>query len=225
MNSALLRGLGASLSIAVGYVPVAISFGLAAVYADIPPYMAVLISLLVYAGAAQFVLISLVAGGGAAFSIVGVVLLMNLRHLFYGPAILARLDGSARSLPLAALAAGLTDEVFATSVGKLREQPVHEREHWYAGLQLGAYTSWVAGTAVGAWFGHDWLSSSVVLSQTLGFVLPALFLALLLEIRTLVRPSVLAGAALVSFLALMILPGYVAILAGMGAGVLMALRS
>lgn len=225
MRSALFRGLGASLSIAVGYVPVAISFGLAAVYADIPPYMAVLISVLVYAGAAQFVLISLVAGGGAAFSIVGVVLLMNLRHLFYGPAILSRLDGSARKLPLVALAAGLTDEVFATSVGKLGEQPTEERERWYAGLQLGAYASWVVGTAVGAWFGHDWLSSSAVLSQTLGFVLPALFLALLLEIRALVRPSVLVGAALVSLLALTVLPGYAAILAGMGAGVLMALRS
>ncbi|NYT77335.1 AzlC family ABC transporter permease [Alcaligenaceae bacterium] len=225
MRSALLRGLGASLSIAVGYVPVAISFGLAAVYADIPPYMAVLISVLVYAGAAQFVLISLVVGGGAAFSIVGVVLLMNLRHLFYGPAILSRLDGSTRKLPLVALAAGLTDEVFATSVGKLREQPAQERELWYAGLQLGAYASWVAGTAVGAWFGRDWLSNSAVLTQTLGFVLPALFLALLLEIRTLVRSSVLVGAALVSLLALTMLPGYAAILVGMGAGILMALRS
>lgn len=224
-RGAFLRGLGASLSIAVGYVPVAISFGLAAVYADISPLMAVLVSVLVYAGAAQFVLISLVSGGGAALSIIGVVLLMNLRHLFYGPSILARFDEPARRLPLVVLAAGLTDEVFATSVGKLREQPAPEREYWYAGLQLGAYAAWVAGTAVGAWFGRDWLSSSAILSQTLGFVLPALFLALLLEIRALVSWPVLAGAAVVAFLALLVLPGYVAILAGMSAGILMALRS
>lgn len=224
MKPAFVRGLFDSLSIAVGYVPVAVSFGLAAVYADISPWMVVLVSILVYAGASQFILISLVASGSAALSIVGIVLLMNLRHLFYGPALMVRLDKTQRRLPMLLLAAGLTDEVFATSISKLERQPVHERESWYAGLQLGAYLAWVGGTALGAFFGHDWVHDSLLLSQTLAFVLPALFFALLLEIRRVVAFPVLAGAAAATLLSLSILPAYGAIVAGMLVGALLGLR-
>lgn len=225
MRAAFFRGLADSLSIAVGYVPVAVSFGLAAIYAGMPPFMAVLTSLLVYAGASQFILISLIAGGGSAAGVVGIVLLMNLRHLFYGPALLAKLQGARRKLPTIALAAGLTDEVFAASISKLARQPAEQREPWYLGLQLGAYLSWVGGTALGAYFGHDWIQDTPIVSQTLGFVLPALFFALLLEIRKLVRRRVLAAAAIAAALALMVLPSYAAIVLGMLAGALMAWRT
>lgn len=224
MKHAFFRGLFDSLSIGLGYVPVAISFGLAAVYADISPWMAVLVSILVYAGASQFILVSLVASGGAALSVIGIVLLMNLRHFFYGPALIAKLGKTRRRLPLFVLAAGLTDEVFATSISKLDSQPVQEREHWYAGLQLGAYLAWVGGTALGAFFGHDWISGSPLLSQTLGFVLPALFFALLLEIRHIVPAYVLVGAGLATLLGSLLLPAYGAIIAGMLAGALLSAR-
>lgn len=224
MRSPFFRGLLDSLSIAVGYVPVAISFGLAAVYADISPWLAVLVSILVYAGASQFILVSLVASGGSAFSIVGIVLLMNLRHFFYGPALIGKLGSSQRRLPVFVLAAGLTDEVFATSISKLAQQPAHERESWYVGLQLGAYLSWVGGTAIGAFFGHDWVQESPILQQTLGFVLPALFFALLLEIRQIVPGYVLAGAGIATLLSLVVLPAYGAIVVGMLVGALLGGR-
>ncbi|NYT36628.1 branched-chain amino acid ABC transporter permease [Allopusillimonas soli] len=224
MTRAFLRGLRDSLSIAIGYVPVAISFGLAAIYAGMTPGMAVMTSMLVFAGASQFILASLLAGGGAAASVIGVVLLMNLRHLFYGPAVLTHLGNGQRRLPLPLLAAGLTDEVFATAIARMGRQPAAQREFWYAGLQLGAYLAWVLGTAMGAWFGGDWLQASPLLAQTLAFVLPALFLALLLEMRHLVPSRVLVAAALASALGLCIMPSHAAMMAGMAAGALMALR-
>lgn len=223
MNSAFFRGLAASLSIVVGYVPVAISFGLAAIYAGFSAPLAVLVSVLVYAGASQFILLTLVAGGGTAASVVGIVFLMNLRHLFYGPALATRL-GKPRRLPLLALAWGLTDEVFATAISRLERQTEKDREAWYMGLQLGAYSSWVGGTAVGAFFGQDWIKDSEILMQTLGFVLPALFFALLLEIMPLVSRGVLWAAGAVAVLALLVLPAYGAIIAGMLAGALYASR-
>ena len=222
--SPFAAGLRDSLSIAIGYVPVAISFGLAAVYAGMSPALALMTSLFVYAGASQFILLSLLAAGGAPASVVGIVLLMNLRHLFYGPAMLGRMDPGQRRLPLPLLAAGLTDEVFATSMARLRQQPAAGREYWYAGLQLGAYASWVGGTAIGAWFGQDWLEQSPLLAGMLGFVLPALFFALLLEIRVLVAGRVLAGAGIAAGCALLWLPSYAAIIAGMVAGALLAMR-
>ncbi|RTZ47899.1 branched-chain amino acid ABC transporter permease [Candidimonas sp. SYP-B2681] len=224
MTCPFFRGFTDSISIAVGYIPVAISFGLAAVYADLSPWLAVLVSLLVYAGASQFILISLVASGTAAFSVVGIVLLMNLRHLFYGPAVLSSLAPSKRSVPVLFLAAGLTDEVFATSISRMAKQPPEERESWYLGLQLGAYLAWVGGTAIGAFFGHDWVRDSEILMQTLGFVLPALFFALLLEIRRVVPTYLLVGAAAATILCLSVLPAYGAIVAGMAAGALLGAR-
>jgi 4-azaleucine resistance transporter AzlC len=219
-----LRGLADSVAIAVGYIPVAISFGLAAVHADLSPWLAVLVSVLVYAGASQFILISLVASGTAALSVVAIVLLMNLRHLFYGPAVLSALDPSKRNVPALFLSAGLTDEVFATSISRLAKQPSGERESWYLGLQLGAYLSWVGGTAIGAFFGQDWVRDSEILMQTLGFVLPALFFALLLEIRRIVPAYVLGGTAVATALCLWLLPAYGAIVAGMLAGALLSAR-
>ncbi len=224
MSRAFLIGLRDSLSIAIGYVPVAISFGLAAVYAGLTPWMALLTSLLVYAGASQFILISLLVGGGASVSVIGIVLLMNLRHLFYGPAVLGQLGAGKRRLPLPLLAAGLTDEVFATAMARMQRQAEQGREYWYAGLQLGAYASWVGGTAIGAWFGQDWLAQSAWLAQTLGFVLPALFFALLLEIRQMVAPRVLIAACMAAAVLLCLLPSYAAMIGAMAIGAAIAAR-
>ncbi|WP_394059953.1 AzlC family ABC transporter permease [Alcaligenes sp. WGS1538] len=223
IKSAYLRGMRDSASIALGYVPVAISFGLSAVHAGLSPWLAVLVSLVVYAGASQFILISLLAAGAAYPSILGIVVVMNLRHLFYGPALLGFFSGP-RTVRSLWLAPGLTDEVFAASAGSLSRQPPGEQESWYCGLQLGAYLSWVGGTALGAFFAGDLLGQSPVLEKTLGFVLPALFFALLLEIRRSAPMMVMAGAGLAALLAMLTLPSYLAIVVGMLAGGLMALR-
>ncbi len=223
IGSAYRRGLRDSASIALGYVPVAISFGLAAVHAGLSPWVAVLVSLVVYAGASQFILISLLLAGAAYPSILGIVLVMNLRHVFYGPSLMGFFTGP-RTVSSLFLAPGLTDEVFAASAAGIARQPPLEQESWYCGLQLGSYLSWVLGTAVGAYFASDLLGQSPVLEKTLGFVLPALFFALLLEIRRSAPMAVLLAAALGALLAMTLLPSYLAIIVGMLAGGLMALR-
>ncbi|MCQ9616255.1 AzlC family ABC transporter permease [Paenalcaligenes niemegkensis] len=218
MTAGFVRGLRDSLSIAIGYVPVAISFGLAAIHADIAPFMAVLFSLMIYAGASQFILVALIAQQTWFLSVVAIICLMNLRHLFYGPALLKAAVPVNRRYPLVFWAAGLTDEVFAAAIGRFSQQPDHEKEGWYLGLQLGAYLSWVGGTAIGAYFGADWLGRSAVLDQSLGFVLPALFFALLLEIAPAVPRVVLVTSMAAAAIALAWLPAYVAIIVGMLAG-------
>lgn len=218
MSKALCRGLKDSLSIAVGYVPVAISFGLAAVAADVPAWAAIMFSVLVYAGASQFVLVSLISQQAWFLTVVAVVWLMNLRHLFYGPALLNAAQPCQPKRPTLLWGAGLTDEVFATAVGRLAKQPDSDKEDWYLGLQLGAYLSWVGGTAIGALFGADWLGRWEVLDKSLGFVLPALFFTLLLEIADAVPRPVLWAAALGAGLSLLVVPVYMAIIVGMFTG-------
>lgn len=198
----VLRGLAASLTIAAGYVPVAISFGLAAVQAGLPPALVVWMSLVVYAGAAQFLLIGLLTAGGGFWAVVPTVWLMNARHLLYGPALRRHLP--ARTLPPTALASGLTDEVFATATAGITRVPEAERAHWLLGLQIGAYLAWLAGTVFGAVAGSAWLLQVPLLRDALAFVLPALFVALVAGAasRAALRPMAVAAAVTAALLAL-----------------------
>ncbi len=214
-------GLRDSFSIALGYFPVAVSFGLAAIQAKLSPALAILVSVSVYAGAAQFVLISLAAAGAGAFSIVSTVLLMNVRHLFYGPSLLEKLGTFKHRLPLPALAWGLTDEVYAASIGRIGHIAQERRQGWYLGMQLGAYAAWVGGTVVGALLGDKLGQQSAWLRDTLDFVLPALFVALLLEMLRHARRRVTLGAMLVTAAMLLVLPGHVAMLGGLFAGAML----
>lgn len=218
MLAAFKRGLLDSFSIALGYFPVAVSFGVAAMSAGVPAWLAVLISVCVYAGASQFILIMLIAQHSSILSMVLIVIAVNMRHLFYGPALLSQLPATTTSKPLALMAFGLTDEVFAAARARLSTLPFEPKEYWYLGLQLGAYSAWVAGTAVGAYMASDWLSTQPVLQQSLAFVLPALFFALLMDMLPSVDKKVMVGAALATIIALFIMPAHLSLMVGMLVG-------
>ena len=213
-----VRGLRDSMAIMVGYLPMATSFGIAAIQAGVAPWMAVVISVITFTGAGQFVLVALLGSGASAWTIVTSVVLMNVRHLFYGPSLLPLLTVHGRRWPLPVLAAGLTDEVFATAMGKIEQVPPARRESWYLGLEWGSYASWVGGTAFGAVLGHQISQQAQWLQTTLSFVLPALFFALLLELLAHSRWQVIAAGMLATALMLCVLPTHWAMLGGMAAG-------
>ena len=226
MRSAFNRGFLDSSSIMLGYFPVAVSFGVAAVSADLAPWLAVLISVCIYAGASQFILLLLIAQHTEVLTMVLIVIAVNLRHLFYGPALLSQfspVDSGPR--PYALMAFGLTDEVFAAARARLTQLTLQPKAYWYLGLQLGAYAAWVAGTAVGAYLASDWLSHHPILQQTLAFVLPALFFALLLDMLESVDSLLLAAAAGATWLATFFLPAHTSLILGMVVGCVWALSS
>ncbi|MFL9583656.1 AzlC family ABC transporter permease [Stenotrophomonas sp. AB1(2024)] len=185
MKAAALKGLCGgvvtSVSIAVGYIPIGFSFGVAAIQAGVPADMAVLISLVVYAGASQFVLISLITSGAGLLTAIPTVLLMNARHALYGPAVVAAASGGSGRLASPWLAFGLTDEVLATAISRMSSVPQDQRDHWLLGLQAGAFVAWVGGTVLGVVFVRVVDLWPAAVREGLGFVLPALFLSLLME--------------------------------------------
>ena len=130
----------------------------------------------------------------AAFTLVA----MNLRHVLYGPALVKRVGPGVRLRHAWIWAFGLTDEVFGAALGALARGQRFS-EPFMVGLSLGAYGAWLAGTALGAYAGGGALEAYPALSAGLGFMLPALFLALLLSIltRAQVPVIVMAGAATV----------------------------
>ncbi len=191
MKNTVSAGIRASVPIAAGYIPVAITFGLLARGAGLSTIDASAASLIVFAGAAQFMAVGMFAQGIATTQIVVATFLLNLRHLLMSSVIIQRLPPPTRRQRFT-LAFGITDEVFAVATG---DERVHPR--YLAGLELGAYLAWNAGTVAGALAG-DILP--VVVQNAMGFALYALFFALLLshldDDRRLLVPA--ATAALVN---------------------------
>jgi len=213
------HGLADSASLMLGYFSIATSFGLLAAAHGLGPVQALLVSAVVYAGASQFALVSLLAAAASPWSVIGAVAAMNLRHLFYGPALLPRLPQNGPRLPRPLIAFGLTDEVFALASARLAPD---KGEVWLLGVQAGAYGAWLAGTLFGNAVAGLGAARWPELQAALSFVLPALFVALLLPLLrrdTLLPPLVAAAAAL---LARHFLPGHAALLLAMLAGAGMA---
>lgn len=222
-KSSFATGLVTALPIALGYFPIAFSFGVAATRAGLTGVEAFGLSLIIYAGAAQFLALALITGGApllvAAFTLVA----MNVRHVLYGPALIKRVGPAARTRHAWAWAFGLTDEVFGAALGALARGRVAFSEPFMFGLGIGAYGAWLSGTALGAYAGGGALENWPVLDAALGFMLPALFLALLLSILSKAQLPVITVAAVVTVAGTLAVSGTTGILAGMVAGALTGL--
>lgn len=211
------QGLRAALPIVLGYLPIAFSFGVAATQSGLTPAEAVMLSLVIYAGASQFLALALVTSGAPLLVAAFTLIAMNLRHVLYGPALMKQAGASASRRHAWAWAWGLTDEVFGQALGALaRGQRFSEA--YMVGLGLAAYAAWVLGTVVGAYAGGGALDGWPAVNAGLGFMLPALFLALLLSILNRAQVPVIAVAGLVTVAGTLAASPTSGILLGMLAG-------
>ena len=212
-----LDGLLSSLPVAAGYAPIAFSFGVAATQAGFTAIEAFALSLIIYAGASQFLALALLGSGAPVLVSAFTLIAMNLRHVLYGPS-LKRAAGSGVSTRRAwAWAFGLTDEVFGQAMGALARGRRFSESYMF-GLGLGAYAAWLAGTAAGALAGGRALDGWPALEAGLHFMLPALFLALLLSILSRAALPVIAVAGLATVGGTLGLGPTAGILSGMLAG-------
>ena len=219
-KSGFADGLLAAVPIAMGYFPIAFSFGVAATRAGLSAPEAFMMSLIMYAGAAQFLALILMTSGAPVLVTAFTLVAMNLRHVIYGPALMKRAGAQASARYAWAWAFGLTDEVFGTALGALARGDVVYSERFMFGLTLAAYAAWLSGTATGALAGGGALEAYPAISAGLGFMLPALFLALLLSILTRTQVPVVAIAAAVTVAGTFWMSPTSGILGGMVAGAL-----
>lgn len=175
-------GLKACFPIMIGYFPVAVTFGIAGLSTGLSPMQIVLISVLVYAGASQFLLLASIKAGTPWLWVVALCSLLNARHLLYGP-LLSRFlpERLATRLKLAFL---LTDEVFATALQRIEPVDAAQRGRWMTLLGLGAWLTWIAGTVVGVYTGDSLERHFPMVSQIMRFALPALFFSLVCQSMT-----------------------------------------
>ena len=201
----------------MGYFPIAFSFGVAATQAGFTGVEAFALSLIIYAGASQFLALALLASGAPVLVAAFTLIAMNLRHLLYGPALLREAGEGATRRHAWAWAWGLTDEVFGQALGALARGQRFSEPYMF-GLGLGAYASWVSGTVVGAYAGGGALDGWPAVNAGLGFMLPALFLALLLSILNRRQVPVIVVAGAVTVIGTLALSATSGILLGMLAG-------
>lgn len=183
-----MSGAVAGLPIAAGYVVIGASFGMLAAAGGMPPAAAVGMSLLVFAGASQFMAANLVAAGASVGSIVAATLVINIRHMIMASSLSQQLRKGASRGMLAALSFGITDETFA--VASLQKGQVSPA--FLAALEAVAYGGWVGGTIVGV------MASTLVppgFADVMGLTLYFMFMALMSPALHNLPTVVAAGAA------------------------------
>ncbi|MCP3099916.1 AzlC family ABC transporter permease [Myxococcus sp. K15C18031901] len=169
VDRALVRDVSA-IALASGVVGV--SFGALAVSAGMPVWLALFMSVVVFAGGSQFVAVGVVAAGGSPVAAVLAGLLLNARHLPFG---LAVADVLGRRWPTRLLGAHLmVDESVAFALAQPDLARRRAAYWWCSGL---LFVGWNLGVTVGSVAG-----STVGDPATLGLdaAFPASLLALLL---------------------------------------------
>ena len=157
--------------VAMGYVPLGTVFGFLFVQAGGAWWLAIFSSLLVYAGAAQYMMIPMIAAGLPIGTIALATLIVNLRHVFYG---LSLLDLFPRHLGLRGyMIFALTDETYSV----LTTLPATTPPRRMALVALLNQSWWVLGTTLGALLG----ARAQITLAGLDFVLAALFAVLATE--------------------------------------------
>ncbi|MDT8903220.1 AzlC family ABC transporter permease [Anaeroselena agilis] len=197
------RGVLDTLPILIGVMPFGVAFGIVGLTVGLTPLETVLMSLLVFAGAAQFISATMLGMGMADFSlIVFTTLLINLRHLLMGASLaphLARLPLARQAL----LAFGMVDETYAITIDRVARHGYSESHQ--LGANTAAYLAWFLSTLAGVLLG-EYIPDP--LAWGLDFAMPATFLAMLiprLDSRT--SLAVCLAAAVVAVAAALSLPG------------------
>ncbi len=163
--------LSLTAPVAMGYIPLGTVFGFLFVQAGAEWWLAILASLFVYAGAAQYMMIPMLAAGLPVGAIALATLIVNLRHVFYGLSLLNKLPQ--KKLLRWYMIFALTDETYSV-LTTLPETTSHKN---MALLALLNHCWWVLGTLIGAVIG----AQAQINLVGLDFVLASLFAVLTVE--------------------------------------------
>ena len=197
----LRHGAAAAWPICLGYFPIGLALGVLAQQAGLPWWAVAMMSILVFAGSAQFICVAMLAAGASAPAIILTTFVVNLRHVLMSSALAVYLQGVSRSF-LALYSYGITDESFAVNLTRFREGGWDR----YRALVVNhlANSVWITATVCGALVGQ------FVPQGALGidYALTGMFICLLVfQLRG--RLYVVTGllAALVSIAWYLLIPG------------------
>src|SRR5690625_3010876 len=167
-------GVRACVPTLLGYLSIGFAAGVVGKTAGLSLVEITLMSLLIYAGSAQFIATGMIAANGSVLAIIVTIFFVNLRHLLLSAAISPyfRHLTPLRNTFIGAL---LTDETFGVAMNEtINKNSIGER--WMHGLNITAYINWLIANLAGAFFGQ-WITNPEQFG--LDFALASMFIGLL----------------------------------------------
>lgn len=173
-RKALQAAVPYTLPVFMGYLFLGIAFGVLLVSKGFSVWMALLMSLTIYAGSGQFVAIGLLAGPFGLAEAVLMTLIINARHLFYGLSLLDKFRHMGRRKPY--MVFSLTDETYSLLCAARVPEGV-DRDWFYFFIALLDHSYWLFGSLAGA------LAGTLLTFDSTGidFAMTALFIVIFVE--------------------------------------------
>jgi 4-azaleucine resistance transporter AzlC len=173
-----LEGFKATVPLSLGIASFAIAYGLLARKASLSIFTLTLMSLLVFAGTAQFLTISMLMTGTPFIIILFTTFIVNSRYFLMGASLgsYSRKWGTRWQILLSFL---LCDESYALTIAYFAKNDPNR--YYQLGVSLGLYIEWAIFSVIGGFMG-----SFLGDPQTWGldFALPATFIVLLVPMIT-----------------------------------------
>jgi 4-azaleucine resistance transporter AzlC len=198
-----MLGFRAMAPLWLGVIPFALAYAVTARDAGLSVLETQALSLLVFAGSAQFSAAGLFGAGAGGVEIVLTTFLLNVRHVLYGLSLGRRMKLAPRQRPVAAYF--LTDEAFGVVAAAS-----DRRFSFLLGAELSLFLTWNLATFGGALLG-DAIPDPAELGVDLIF--PLAFLALLVPLlRTRIELAVAVVSGALAYVLARELPGGLPIL-------------
>ena len=218
----LLAAVRYSVPVLLGYTAIGVAFGLLLSGAGYPWWLALFMSLWMYAGAGQFIAVGLFAAGTNLLEACLVQLVVNARHIAYGLSMLKRFKDFGALKPY--LIFSLTDETFALLSSLPENSGPYAGEGEKRRLFMFYVASldqcyWVTGSVAGA------VAGTLIPfdMKGIGFALTALFIVLMIEqILRVKKPGLFILSGVSALLGVFFLPARVSLLASLALALLLA---
>ncbi len=179
-TSLFLQGARDIIPLLIAAAPFGVVFGALAQANGLSALATMGMSVFVFAGASQFVAVTLVGVGAALPVILLTVFVVNLRHMLYAVSLMPRVSELPQKLRLI-MSFWLTDEAYATVSKRLIDEPEMENFHiYYLGAAFGMYFTWQCCTALGILLGQQvpdltkWGLDIAMVVAFVGIVVPIL---------------------------------------------------
>lgn len=193
-NPSFLEGIRSGLPIALGYIPIAITYGLIAKTQGLPLWFTLGLSLVVFAGSSQFIALQLLAAGAGLFEVLLTTFAVNFRNCLMASGVSMRIQDQSPVVQKVLTGLMVTDETFA--VISARPEP-RLPFGFIIGLQGLLYLAWNGGSLLGATLVGD---LGPLWNNSLGIAIYAMFISLALPVVHSTKPlgRVAAVTALLS---------------------------
>lgn len=151
LKKTLSDGASAAWPICLGYFPIGLALGVLAQKAGLPWWAMAMMSVLVFAGSAQFICVAMLTAKASIPAIILTTFVVNLRHVLMSSALAVYLSGVSRKF-LAVYSYGVTDESFAINMTRFR---AGNWDRWRALIVNHLANSvWILATITGALIGQ-----------------------------------------------------------------------